>query len=136
MAADCGFSRRAFDRSPFARERAKHKCTRLQCSRPVHRNTRHPLPMSPKASQRPCSYRKYDDDPLCRLAGFYLLELVSRQGPRTQVIVCKEHVHKAWEFGQRMLIKRFPNRNLRLAAIRLMPILEATRCRAMAAGAE
>jgi hypothetical protein len=52
------------------------------------------------------------------------------------VIVCREHVHKAWEFGQQMLINRFPNRNLRLAAIRLMPILEAAKRRAMAAAAE
>ena len=92
--------------------------------------------MSPKASHRPCSYRKYDDDPLCRSAGLYLLELVSREGPRSQVIVCKEHVHKAWEFGQQMLIERFPKRNLHLAAIRLMPILESTTRTAMAAGAE
>lgn len=92
--------------------------------------------MSPKASQRPCSYRKYDDDAPCRSAGFYLLELLSRQGPRTQVIVCKEHVHKAWEFGQQTLIKRFPHRNLRLAAIRLMPILGTSTGRAAAAGSE
>lgn len=89
-----------------------------------------------RQSQRPCSYRKYDDDPTCQSAGFYLLELVSRQGPRSQVIVCKEHVHKAWEFGQQVLSQRFPKRNLRLAAIRLMPILETTNRKAKAAGAE
>lgn len=88
-----------------------------------------------RGPQRPCSYRKYDDDPACPSAGFYLLELLSRQGPRTQVIVCKDHVHKAWEFGQQTLTNRFPKRNLRLAAIRLMPILEATNRKAGAAGA-
>ena len=86
--------------------------------------------------QRLCSYRKFDVDPPCRSAGFYLLELVSRQGPRSQVIVCREHVQKAWEFGQSVLLQRFPKRNLRLAAIRLMPILEATKKRSKAAGAD
>jgi len=52
------------------------------------------------------------------------------------VIVFREHVHKAWEFGQQMLTKRFPKRNLRLAAIRLMPILEAANQKAVAAGAK
>ena len=67
--------------------------------------------------------RCVEDSP-CSAAAFYLLELISRQGPRCQVMVCRDHVRKAWEFGQRTLERRFPKRRLKLAAIRLMPILE------------
>jgi len=40
------------------------------------------------------------------------------------VKLCRDHVHKAWEFGQFTLYHRFPKQELKLAAIRLMPILE------------
>lgn len=54
--------------------------------------------MSPWASQAH-AYRRYDDDPLCRSAAFYLLELVSREGSRSQVIVCKSTCvrHGNWD---------------------------------------
>jgi hypothetical protein len=74
----------------------------------------------------PCSYWKFPDDPVCSSSAFYLLELVARQGQRCQTTVCRDHVHKAWEFGQAVLDKRFPNRNLKLSSVRLMPILEVT----------
>jgi len=73
---------------------------------------------------RPCMYRKFPDDVSCPSAAFYLLELISRQGPRSQVTICQAHVHKAWEFGQDVLDQRFPKRSLKLAAVRLMPILQ------------
>lgn len=85
------------------------------------------------APKRPCEYRAHDEDPSCPVAGFYLLELVSHQGPRTQVVVCRDHVHRSWEFGQRVLDQRFRNRQLRLIAVRLMPILVNKRKRAKAA---
>ncbi|PYY19177.1 MAG: hypothetical protein DMG60_05385 [Acidobacteria bacterium] len=73
---------------------------------------------------RRCSYVKHAEDPPCPVAAFYLLELISREGPRCQVKLCRDHVHKAWEFGQFTLYHRFPKQELKLAAIRLMPILE------------
>lgn len=76
------------------------------------------------AAARRCSYLEYAEETPCLSAAFYLLELISRQGPRCQVMVCRDHVHKAWEFGQRTLERRFPKRQLKLAAVRLMPILE------------
>jgi len=88
-------------------------------------------------ADRRCSYVKYAKDSPCPADAFYLLELISRQGPRSQVLVCREHVRKAWEFGQRTLAHRFPKRKLKLAAVRLMPILEqqADMKKALARGA-
>ena len=85
-----------------------------------------------------CSYWKFRDDPPCSENAAYLLELISREGSRSQVIVCRDHIHKAWEFGQRIFDYRFPGRKLRLSMIRLMPILELTKKnrRAKAAGAD
>lgn len=85
-----------------------------------------------------CTYWKFRDDPACSEDASYLLELISRQGPRSQVAVCADHVHKAWEFGQRILEHRFPRRKLKLSIIRLMPILELPKKnrRAKAAGAD
>lgn len=80
---------------------------------------------------RPCSFWESQKDAPCAKEGFYLLELVSREGSRSQVVVCREHVHKAWEFGQRVLKIRFPKRALRLSSVRLMPILEKPAKRAM-----
>lgn len=89
------------------------------------------------AAARRCSYVRFTEDPPCPVAAFYLLELISRQGPRCQVQVCRDHVHKSWEFGQLTLDYRFPGRELKLAAIRLMPILEqgAEKKKAKAKGA-
>ena len=85
-----------------------------------------------------CSYWKYRDDPPCSEKAAYLLELISREGLRSQVAVCGDHVHKAWEFGQRILEYRFPGRKLKLSMIRLMPILEMPKRsrQAKAAGAD
>ncbi len=74
-----------------------------------------------------CSYWKYRNDPPCSENAAYLLELISRQGSRCQVTVCRDHVHKAWEFGERILEYRFPGRKLKLSMIRLMPILETSK---------
>jgi len=89
------------------------------------------------AATRRCSYVKYEEDSPCPAEAFYLLELISRQGPRSQVLVCRDHVRKAWEFGERTLEHRFPQRKLKLGAVRLMPILEqqADRKKALARGA-
>ena len=75
------------------------------------------------------------------MKAFYCLELVSRQGPRCQTAVCREHVHHAWTFGQRELDARFPGRKLKLSSIRLMPFLKkktakASGQKAAAAGSE
>jgi hypothetical protein len=87
---------------------------------------------------RPCRFWRSPDDEACAVKAFYCLELVSRQGPRCQTAVCREHVHHAWTFGQRELNARFPGRDLKLSSIRLMPFLEkksAKRPRQKAAGA-
>jgi hypothetical protein len=67
------------------------------------------------------------------------VEIIAREGPRCQVAICKEHIHKAWTYGQTVLERRFPGRKLRLLCVRLMPILQvekrAATKRANAAGA-
>jgi hypothetical protein len=85
-----------------------------------------------------CAFWRFEKDSACPNAAFYLLELLSREGPRCQTAVCREHVHHAWAFGQRVLARRFGSRRrLRLAAIRLMPLPQkAIEARDKAAGAE
>ena len=86
---------------------------------------------------RMCAYSEAPDYLGCELKAFYCLELISRQGPRCQTAVCRDHVHKAWAFGQQVLTTRFPDRVLTLLAVRLMPLLKkkTKRARRNAAGA-
>ena len=78
-----------------------------------------------------CSYRECSEDERCRSNVYYLLELGSREGQHCRAELCKEHVRKAWSFGQRLLDKGFPKRHPTLCSIRLMPIS----CKARPTGA-
>jgi hypothetical protein len=86
-----------------------------------------------------CSYLQFLEDDPCPDGGFYLVEIISREGPRCQVAICRDHIHKAWGYGQTVLERRFPGRKLRLLCVRLMPILQmekrSPRKKATAAGA-
>jgi hypothetical protein len=87
----------------------------------------------------PCSYLQFLEDDSCPDRAFYLVEIISREGPRCQVAICREHIRKAWPYGQMVLDRRFPGRKLRLLCVRLMPILQvekrAPKKKAKAAGA-
>jgi len=74
-----------------------------------------------------CSYWKLSRDAPCFSRARYSLEFTSREGPCCQAGICRKHIQKAWEFGERMLEQCFPGRNLRLCSIRLMPVPEAPR---------
>jgi hypothetical protein len=76
-----------------------------------------------------CSYWKFSSDAPCFSHARYSLEFTSREGPCCQACICRKHIQKAWEFGQRMLEQCFPERNLKLASISLIPIPEARRSR-------
>src|SRR6185437_5658425 len=69
-----------------------------------------------------CSYWAFSNNERCHSTSCYLLELGSREGQHCRTILCREHVRKAWSFGQRLLEKRFPKRHPTLCSIRLMPI--------------
>jgi hypothetical protein len=71
-----------------------------------------------------CAYLQFLEDDFCPSGAFYLVEIISREGPRCQVAICKEHIHKAWTHGQTVLERRFPGRKLKLLCVRLMPILQ------------
>lgn len=74
-----------------------------------------------------CVYSNSPAHETCRAAAYYLLELGSRQGQHCKAGLCKEHVRKAWSFGQRLLEKRFPKLHPTLCSIRLMPISNKAR---------
>jgi PilZ domain len=73
---------------------------------------------------RHCSFRERPEDSPCPRAAYYLLELTSATGRRCCVRVCRNHVHKAWSFGQRVLTQRFPRETQTLRSIRLMHLFE------------
>jgi len=76
-------------------------------------------------STRRCSFRQHPEDSPCPAAAFYLLELASLSGRECEVCLCREHVHKAWTWGQHVLAQRFPNGPQKLRSIRLMKLSRA-----------
>src|SRR5436309_4781296 len=73
-------------------------------------------------SARVCSFRQTPDDRPCPAVAYYLLELTSKSGRRCRVCLCREHVHKAWGFGQQVLLERFPRKMPKLRSIRLLKL--------------
>jgi len=76
-------------------------------------------------SARRCSFRPYPEDSPCPSPAYYLLELASRNGQHCKVCLCRDHVHKAWGFGQQVLLERFPRRAPKLGSIRLVKLSES-----------
>jgi len=76
-------------------------------------------------SARRCSFRPYPEDSPCPTPAYYLLELASRSGQHCKVCLCRDHVHKAWGFGQQVLLERFPRRAPELRSIRLVKLSES-----------
>lgn len=76
-------------------------------------------------SARRCSFRQYPEDRPCPSPAYYLLELASRSGQHCRVSLCRDHVHKAWPFGQQVLLERFPRRSPKLGSIRLVKLSES-----------
>lgn len=75
-----------------------------------------------------CCFFSCSADETCHSTAYYLLEIGSREGQHCRAELCKEHVRKAWGFGQRLLDKRFPRRHATLCSIRLT-------CKARSTGA-
>jgi len=76
-------------------------------------------------SARRCSFRQYPEDSPCPSPAYYLLELASRSGQHCKLRLCRDHVHKAWGFGQQVLTERFPRRAPKLRSIRLVKLSES-----------
>src|SRR3954469_3857007 len=76
-------------------------------------------------SARRCSFRQHPEDSPCPSVAFYLLELASSTGRECELCLCREHVHKAWTWGQQVLAERFPSTPEKLRSIRLMKLSKA-----------
>jgi len=76
-------------------------------------------------SARRCSFRQQPEDRTCPSPAYYLLDLASRSGQNCRVCLCRDHVHKAWGFGQQVLLQRFPRRAPKLGSIRLAKLSES-----------